>query len=160
MNREMRRQDRKTTDPTMIAEVLDKATVMHLGLVDDGRAYVVPLNYGWLESDGHYTLYAHSAQDGRKIDLIGDGAEVGFEMECGVAYFYADKACSYGNRFQSIIGEGKAVLLETAEEKRAGLTAIMNHYSNRSDWTFDDALVDRVHVIKIDVTALSCKLNM
>lgn len=48
-------------------------------------------------------------------------------MDCGVAYFYADKACGYGNRFQSIIGEGKAVLCQTAEEKRIGLTAIMQH---------------------------------
>lgn len=45
--REMRRQDRKITDPAMICAVLDKCRTLHLGLVEDGRAYIVPLNYGW-----------------------------------------------------------------------------------------------------------------
>lgn len=159
MQREMRRQDRHATDPEVIAKVLDQCQTLHLGLVDEGRAYIVPLNYGWTEENGHYTLYAHSAGEGRKVDLIAPGAEVGFEMECGIEYFSAETACGWGNHFQSIIGEGHASLVTDAEEKRAGLTALMAHYAKRTDLVFDNALVDRVQVIKIDVTALSCKDN-
>lgn len=158
--REMRRQDRNITDPARIADVLDSAKTMHLGLVEDGRAYVVPLNYGWVEKDGRYTIYAHSAADGRKIDLIGEGAEVGFEMDVIVDYFDAPTACGWGNHFKSIIGEGHATLCQTAEEKRAGLTAVMQHYTQKTDWTFEDKMVDLVSVIRIDVTALSCKSNV
>ena len=157
--REMRRQDRKITDPAMICAVLDKCRTLHLGLVEDGHAYIVPLNYGWAEENGRYTLYAHSAAEGRKIDLIRGGADVGFEMETGVEYFDADTACGWGNRYESIIGEGRATLLSTPEEKRNGLAAIMAHYSARRDYTFEDAMVDLVQVIKIDVTALSCKIH-
>lgn len=157
--REMRRQDRKITDPAMICAVLDKCRTLHLGLVEDGRAYIVPLNYGWTEENGRYILYAHSAAEGRKIDLIRGGADVGFEMETGVEYFDADTACGWGNRYESIIGEGRATLLSTPEEKRQALTAIMAHYSARKDYTFEDAMVDLVQVIKIDVTALSCKIH-
>ena len=157
--REMRRQDRRITDPAMICAVLDKCRTLHLGLVEDGRVYIVPLNYGWTEENGRYTLYAHSAAEGRKIDLIRGGADVGFEMEAGVEYFDADTACGWGNRYESIIGEGRATLLSTPEEKRQALTAIMAHYSARRDYTFEDAMVDLVQVIKIDVTALSCKIH-
>lgn len=157
--REMRRQDRKITEPAVIATVLDKCRTLHLGLVEDGRAYIVPLNYGWTEENGRYTLYAHSAAEGRKIDLIRGGADVGFEMEAGVEYFDADTACGWGNRYESIIGEGRATLLETPEEKRQALAAIMAHYSARKDYTFEDAMVNLVQVIQIDVTALSCKIH-
>lgn len=157
--REMRRQDRRITDPAMICAVLDKCRTLHLGLVEDGRVYIVPLNYGWTEENGRYILYAHSAAEGRKIDLIRGGADVGFEMETGVEYFDADTACGWGNRYESIIGEGRATLLSTPEEKRQALTAIMAHYSARRDYTFEDTMVDLVQVIKIDVTALSCKIH-
>lgn len=157
--REMRRQDRRITDPAMICAVLDKCRTLHLGLVEDGRVYIVPLNYGWTEENGRYTLYAHSAAEGRKIDLIRGGADVGFEMETGVEYFDADTACGWGNRYESIIGEGCATLLSTPEEKRQALAAIMAHYSARRDYTFEDAMVDLVQVIQIDVTALSCKIH-
>lgn len=157
--REMRRQDRRITDPAVIATVLDKCRTLHLGLLEDGRAYIVPLNYGWTEENGRYILYAHSAAEGRKIDLIRGGADVGFEMETGVEYFDADTACGWGNRYESIIGEGRATLLETPEEKRQALAAIMAHYSERKDYTFEDAMVNLVQVIQIDVTALSCKIH-
>lgn len=157
--REMRRQDRRITDPAMICAVLDKCRTLHLGLVEDGRVYIVPLNYGWTEENGRYILYAHSAAEGRKIDLIHGGADVGFEMETGVEYFDADTACGWGNRYESIIGEGRATLLSTPEEKRQALAAIMAHYSARRDYTFEDAMVNLVQVIQIDVTALSCKIH-
>lgn len=157
--REMRRQDRRITDPAMICAVLDKCRTLHLGLVEDGRVYIVPLNYGWTEENGRYILYAHSAAEGRKIDLIRGGADVGFEMETGVEYFDADTACGWGNRYESIIGEGRATLLESPEEKRQALAAIMAHYSARKDYTFEDAMVNLVQVIQIDVTALSCKIH-
>ena len=157
--REMRRQDRRITDPAMICAVLDKCRTLHLGLVEDGRVYIVPLNYGWTEENGRYILYAPSAAEGRKIDLIRGGADVGFEMETGVEYFDADTACGWGNRYESIIGEGRATLLETPEEKRQALAAIMAHYSARKDYTFEDAMVNLVQVIQIDVTALSCKIH-
>ena len=157
--REMRRQDRRITDPAVICAVLDKCRTLHLGLVEDGRVYIVPLNYGWTEENGRYTLYAHSAAEGRKIDLIRGGADVGFEMETGVEYFDADTACGWGNRYESIIGEGRATLLSTPEEKRQALAAIMAHYSARKDYTFEDAMVNLVQVIQIDVTALSCKIH-
>ena len=37
----MRRQDRAVTDPVKIEQIIKKAGVVRLGMVDDGKAYVV-----------------------------------------------------------------------------------------------------------------------
>lgn len=42
----MRRTDREVAGETEIKAILDRAKVLHLGMVDGGRPYVVPLHYG------------------------------------------------------------------------------------------------------------------
>lgn len=160
MQWEMRRQDRKVTDEVVIQSVLDQSEVVHIGLYDHGKIYVVPLNYGWAKNGGHYTLYCHSAHEGRKIDLIGNnGSQVGFSMECGVKIVGADTACDFGTCYKSIIGEGQATLLQSLDDKRAGLQAVMAHYSDRGDWDFPEPLLKQIQVIRIEVENLSCKVH-
>jgi len=45
----MRRALKKITDPSVIDQLLKKATVCHLGLSDNGQPYVVPMNYGYAD---------------------------------------------------------------------------------------------------------------
>ena len=159
MQQEMRRQDRKVTDETVVQSVLDQAEVVHIGLYDKGQVYVVPLNYGWSEEEGKYTLYCHSAHEGRKIDLISNGACVGFSMECGVKVVGAPAACDFSTCYKSIIGDGQASLVQTLEEKRAGMQAIMAHYAHQEHWDFPEPLLKQIQVIRIKVENLSCKVH-
>jgi nitroimidazol reductase NimA-like FMN-containing flavoprotein (pyridoxamine 5'-phosphate oxidase superfamily) len=46
---------------------------------------------------------------------------------------------------------------ESQEDKIQGLTKIMSHYSNKSDWIFADQMVNSVNVWKLSVTEWSCK---
>ena len=48
MNRPMRRQKCEVTDPVKIEQIIKKAGVVHLGMVDEGKAYIVPLHYGYM----------------------------------------------------------------------------------------------------------------
>ena len=48
MNRPMRRQKCEVTDPVKIEQIIKKAGVVHLGMVDEGKAYIVPLHYGYI----------------------------------------------------------------------------------------------------------------
>ncbi|WP_243143536.1 pyridoxamine 5'-phosphate oxidase family protein [Pseudobutyrivibrio xylanivorans] len=52
----MTKREREITDPNQIDEILRSCMHLHLGLVDEGKPYVVPLNYGITkdEEDGHY----------------------------------------------------------------------------------------------------------
>jgi hypothetical protein len=41
----MRKADKEITDRDELYRILDEALVVHLGMVDDGQPYVVPLNF-------------------------------------------------------------------------------------------------------------------
>ena len=72
----------------------------------------------------------------------------------------AEAACGYTAAFQSVIGEGPIRVVETAEEKRRGLAAIMRQATCCGDWTFPDAAVDAVCVLRLDAEELSCKEHL
>ena len=44
----MRRRDREVTELNEIIHILDSGKVLHLGLVDQGKPYIVPMNYGYV----------------------------------------------------------------------------------------------------------------
>lgn len=44
----MRRRDREVTEHSEIMHILDSGKVLHLGLVDQGKPYIVPMNYGYV----------------------------------------------------------------------------------------------------------------
>ena len=60
----MTRRELEVTNPEEILRILDSSRVLHLGLVDDGMPYIVPMNYGYVMEEGKLTLYLHSAMQG------------------------------------------------------------------------------------------------
>ena len=66
MKREMRRQDRKVTDPVLIEACMKESICLHVGFNDEGEVYILPVNFGYVIEDGRYTLYFHGASAGRK----------------------------------------------------------------------------------------------
>ena len=66
----MRRRDREVTDSNEIIHILDTGKVLHLGLVDQGKPYIVPMNYGYILEGNKLVFYLHGALEGRKLDII------------------------------------------------------------------------------------------
>lgn len=155
----MRRKDREVTDPGKIREIIAACDCCRLGLCDNGRAYIVPLDFGFAEQDGHYTFYFHSAKEGRKIGLIREAGWAAFEMDTGHEVVSDEVACEYTARFRSAMGGGPVTLVKDPAEKLAGLTALMNHAAGPGDWTFGEAMVNAVEIIRLDVEELSCKVH-
>ena len=63
----------KTKDLSLtriIRKILDRCKIIHLGMQEDGRVYVVPTNYGYTYEDGKLTFYSHGAMEGKKWDII------------------------------------------------------------------------------------------
>jgi len=73
----MRRKDREITTLGEIEQVIRKAIVCHLGLVDNNEAYVVPVNFGYERN----AIYFHSALEGRKVNVIRRNDKVCFELK-------------------------------------------------------------------------------
>lgn len=156
----MRRKDREVTDPDKIRQIIKDSHCIRIGFVEEGQVYIVPLNFGFVETDGTYTFYFHGALQGRKMDLIKKSPLVGFELDANYKLQPGEMACDYTAAFQSIIGNGTMKLLETDQEKREGLQIIMNQYSDKKDWEFPDAMLKQVAVFTLQVTSLSCKIHL
>ena len=158
MKREMRRQEREITDKEMILDILNRSQIVHLGLVDEGEPYVVPMNYGYVMDD-KLTLYLHSAKDGYKLDVLRKNPKVCFEMECDVQQSPGTVACQYGTLFKSVIGRGKAEIVEDVQEKKKALSILMKTQT-RKDFEFNEQMVSAVSVLKIVAEEYTAKARL
>lgn len=152
----MTRREFEVKDPGVIREILDGSKYLHLGLVDDGMPYVVPMNYGYTLEEGKLTLYLHSAVKGYKLDVIAKNPTCCFEMEYGVEPFVGKIPCQYGITYHSLMGRGKAVMVEEAAEKELAMKLLMKTQTGK-DFEFNERLVSIVSVIRIDVTDYTAK---
>ena len=153
----MRRRDREIMDPKEIDEIIENCLYLHLGLVDEGRPYVVPLHYGYEWEGDHLVLWCHGARQGRKVDVIAAGGPAFVELECDVAGISGGEvACDYGSAYASIMGDATVRLVEDPSEKVHGLEVLMRTQTGRS-FAFPEARVRAVAVMRIDLLNLSAK---
>jgi nitroimidazol reductase NimA-like FMN-containing flavoprotein (pyridoxamine 5'-phosphate oxidase superfamily) len=146
----MRREDHRM--PREEAEaLLRRAAVLRLGLVDEDGPYVVPLNFGYEAG----RIYLHGPAEGRRMDAIARDPRVCFEVDEGEVV-PAERPCGYTARFGSVIGYGRARVLETAEEKRAGLQVLMRHHGGPVDG-FDPGVLDKTAVVEIVIESMEGK---
>ncbi len=155
----MRRKDREVTDKAHIYEIMKSCHCCRIGLYDNGQVYIVPMNFGEIIEEDKITLYFHSAKEGRKIDLIKQNPRVGFEMDTNYQLKTGEHACHYSAKYQSIIGEGIAEIVEDYEEKVLGLNTIMEHATGK-EWEFKEEMIEAVCVFKLMVDKISCKENV
>ena len=145
----MRRKDREVTDISGIEEILLGCKTCHVAMVDNGMPYVVPLSYGYRILGGNtLELYFHSAAEGRKIDILKRNNTVCFEMSCEGEPVHSETPCSSGYYFSSVIGFGKAVFVEDADEKRDALSVMFKHQTGK-DVRFTAGQAETVCVFKI-----------
>lgn len=152
---EMRRKDRLVTDQVEIYKILDECDVCRVGFCDEGKVYIVPLNFGYAETNEKLTFYFHSAGQGRKVELFCKSGSVGFEMDCAHQLVQTENACCYTEMYKSIIGTGRTYEVPE-EEKLAAMKTMMAHYTD-AQLEFDPAMMARVRLFALEVEELSCK---
>lgn len=152
----MTKRERHVTDPAQIRRILDTARVLHLGLAVDNEPYVVPLNYGYIMEDDKLVIYLHSAQRGKKLDMLRANPNVFFEMDCDRMPFESKLPCQYGMVYSSIMGRGVATIVEDVEEKKRAMTILMKTQTGK-DFEFNDRLVSMVAVVRVDVSEYTAK---
>ncbi|NJD04112.1 MAG: hypothetical protein FIA99_16290 [Ruminiclostridium sp.] len=76
----MRRKYKEITDKQLINDILSKAEIIRLAMIDNGNPYLVAMNYAYIDG----CLYMHSAKEGRKIDILSKNNKVAFQTDTGV----------------------------------------------------------------------------
>lgn len=127
----MRRKDREVTELSEIKEILDGCKTCHVAMTDGDRPYVVPLSFGYEIKDGSLVLYFHSAEEGRKIDILKKDNRVCFEICSEGEPIFPETPCNSGYYFSSVIGWGEVEFLEDPEEKCEALHKMFVHQSGR-----------------------------
>lgn len=156
----MRRKDREVAAPDEIAAILEKCPVGHLALSDGDKTYVVPLNFAWRLADGKVTVYFHCAKEGRKIDLLRKNPNACFEADCSFSLVKGSSACRWSALFESVIGEGRAALVDDPEEKRDALDLLMKRYGFEGKPSYEPAELAAVAVIRLEMDRISAKRKL
>jgi nitroimidazol reductase NimA-like FMN-containing flavoprotein (pyridoxamine 5'-phosphate oxidase superfamily) len=154
----MRRKDRELTDPADLLSVLEKAEVCHLAMSDHNVPYLVTMNFG-LKNDKNLVLYFHCAHEGKKIDILKGNNLVCFGADIDHELFLSDKgtSCGCSMRFRSVVGMGRVSFVTDRTEKRDALEAIMRHYTRTSALAFDEEMIDRTTILRLDVEQIAGK---
>ena len=125
----MRRKDREVLGDENIAKIIEQCTTCHVAMIDDanvGMPYVIPMSFGYSLMDGVLELYFHCAHVGKKLDCILKNPNVAFSM-CveNRIEIHEDVYCKSGRFYASVVGQGKAEIVEDSAEKCRGLSLLM-----------------------------------
>ena len=125
----MRRKDREVLGDENIAKIIEQCTTCHVAMMDDADAgvpYVIPLSFGYSLEGGVLELYFHCAHVGKKLDCIRKNPNVAFSM-CveNRIEIHEDVYCKSGRFYASVVGQGKAEVVEDSAEKCRGLSLLM-----------------------------------
>ena len=150
----MRSAKKEIVDREELHRILDEAMVMRLGMLDGERPYVVPLNFA-REGD---ELWFHSARAGHKLDCLRAAPAVCVEVDHFIRLRGGPRACDdWTSTYESVIGFGRAEIVEDAAEKLRGLRTIMRKYSGREDWEFSEASMRGTAVVRVRLESLTGK---
>jgi hypothetical protein len=148
----MRRKEKEITDRAAIEAILRRATVCRIGFTGKDGPYVVPMSFGYEAG----CLYLHSAREGRKIDLLREDPRVCFEVDLDVDVVRKENPCQWSLRYRSVVGFGRAVLVEDPEEKRRGLEIILRHHGGDPS-ALPERSLDGVSLIRIEIREMTGK---
>jgi len=154
---EMRRSDRQVTDIGQIIRIIEKCDVCRLALSGGDLPYIVPLNFGFEYSEGNLVLYFHSANEGRKLDMIRKNPFACFEMDTSHRIIEAEDACDFAMEYESVVGSGRISLITDKAGKINALKQLMKKYAANREFTFPDSAVGAVTVFKLDAPEFSGK---
>ena len=150
----MRRHEREITDTAELHAVLRKATVVEVAMVDQGRPYVVPLNFGY--ADG--CLYLHGAREGRKVSILRRSPAVCFNAFTDEAIIpgAGPASCNFTSRYRSVTGEGRVEFLDGDDAKRQGLDVILGHYAS-GPFTYAPEAIAKTCVFRVVIESMTGK---
>lgn len=148
----MRRREKEIKGKKAIESIIKRATVCRIALCENDIPYIVPLLFGYRDD----CLYFHSAPEGRKIDIIRRNNNVCFELDIDHEILESETPCQWGMRYRSVIGFGKAYLVDDPEKKRRALNIIMEHYSGNS-YKYPKDMIKNILIIKIEIDSMTGK---
>jgi uncharacterized protein len=148
----MRRKELAVADKSQMDAILRKARIVRLGLCRDNVPYIVPMVLGYEEG----RIYTHAAKEGAKLDIIRANPRVCFEVDIDHEFVITERSCECGVKYRSVIGFGKATIVDDLADAKHGLEVIMRHFTGKT-FEHNDRQAGSVAVIRIDIESMTGK---
>ncbi len=152
----MRRKDRKISEQAEIEEIIKKADVCRIAMIDGDEPYIVALNFGYKHGKPS-VLYFHCANEGRKIDVIKRNNKVCFQMDVDHVLITAKKACGFTMKFKSVVGQGRIHIVSDIKEKIDGLNYIMKQYTGIDQYEYEEKMLDITTILRLEIEEITGK---
>lgn len=153
----MRRAEREVCGKEALEALLKSYGVCRIGLVDGGKPYVVPVNFGYDWTEEWPVIYFHGAAVGRKMEVLAQCPQVCLEWDGDHVLLTGELGCDYSYCFSSLIGEGKAEILTDPADKRHGLDVLMKQFAGEKPFEYPDRAVAKTAVVRVSLYALTGK---
>ena len=113
--------------PEKAAEILAQGVVAHVGFVQDGMPYVIPLSYHY-DADAPALLYLHGSIRSRAMKLLASGAPVCVTVTLTDGLVYSRKAMNHSVNYRSVVLFGNAREITDEDEKFRLFDAMVRRY--------------------------------
>ena len=148
----MRRKDKEIKDIVEIESIINKSNVCRIALSEDNSPYIVPVCFGYKDN----CLYFHSANSGKKIEIIKNNNSICFEFDDYSGLMLSENPCDWDIKYLSVIGYGKASIIHDFDEKIKALSIIIEHYSD-TFYQFQKNNINAVTIIKVEIRNITGK---
>ena len=136
--------------PEEAVEILSQGLVAHVGFIEDGLPYVIPLSYHY-DARQRDTLYLHGSIRSRALQLMASGAPVCVTVTLTDGLVYSRKAINHSMNYRSVVLFGTPREVTDEDEKFTLFDQMVQRY-------FPDRLLQRDHnpppATDLGVTAL------
>jgi uncharacterized protein len=110
-------------DRETIYRILDEALICHVGFVESGQPYVIPINFARVED----RIILHGAKASRLLKHIEAGHPVCVEVTIVDGLVLARSVFHHSVNYRSVVVFGTGGLLLDVQEKLAALEAVSEH---------------------------------
>lgn len=117
-----RKPDRARYEREVIDAILDEAPFCHVGFVDDGQPFVIPMIHARIDD----TLYLHGSPGGRLVRLLGSGVWICVTATILDGLVLARSAAQHSLNYRSAVVLGQPRPIDEQEKLRA-LEAVVDH---------------------------------
>ena len=122
-NRVKRIPERGHYDRETIYHILDEALICHVGFVEKGQPFVIPINFARVDD----AIFLHGAKASRLLKHVEAGHPVCVETTIVDGLVLARSVFHHSINYRSVVLFGRGRLIEDEQEKLTALKAVTEH---------------------------------
>ena len=120
----VRRADQRASyDRTTIYRILDEALICHIGFIDDGQPYVIPMNHVRVGD----RLCVHGSPASRILKRLSAGADASITVTLLDGLVLARSAMHHSLNYRSVVILARGEPVQDRQEKERVLQALVEH---------------------------------